>query len=120
MKYNPERKSWKGRSYKAGGRRIADLKDKEVKNVGTTNIVLAKDDEPKETNKAIYQTQDKLPKYCCKNVGGDGPFKPCGAFATHWYTHSGNAEEICSFCDEHNYVCGIPINDPGEGWRLHD
>ena len=44
---------------------------------------------------------------CCKNVGGTGPFKACGAPPTYWYVHNGNLEEgICSFCDQHNYVCG--------------
>lgn len=30
-RYNPERRRWRGRSYKQGGRRIADLRDAAVR-----------------------------------------------------------------------------------------
>jgi hypothetical protein len=39
---------------------------------------------------------------CCKNVGFDG-FVACGRPATKFYRHG---DSICSYCDEHDYVCG--------------
>lgn len=29
-KYNPEKRTWRGRSYKAGGRRVRELREREV------------------------------------------------------------------------------------------
>jgi hypothetical protein len=49
-----------------------------------------------------------LPKTCCKAIYDSGTKYPCPCDkpATRWYLHN---EDICSFCEEHNYVCGIPI-----------
>lgn len=33
-KYNPEKRAWRGRSYKKGGRRVKELKEKPVKDEG--------------------------------------------------------------------------------------
>lgn len=47
-----------------------------------------------------------LPKTCCKNVGIQG-FVSCDKPATHWYLHD---EDICSYCEEHDYQCGLKID----------
>jgi hypothetical protein len=47
-----------------------------------------------------------LPTTCCMNVGGHGTFQSCGKTATHWYHHN---EDVCSYCDEHDYQCGEPL-----------
>lgn len=31
----------------------------------------------------------------------------CDKPATHWYLHN---NDICSYCDEHNYICGEDLN----------
>lgn len=54
----------------------------------------------------ITMSPDDLPTLCCKNVATNGPFKSCEKVATHWYLHNG---DVCSYCDEHDYVCGEPI-----------
>ena len=49
----------------------------------------------------------EFPKTCCKNAAkGDEPFRSCGKPAAHWFLHD---EDICSYCDEHKYTCGIPL-----------
>lgn len=53
---------------------------------------------------------DQLPSTCCKNIGGAGPIQLCEKPATHWYLHN---DEVCSFCDEHDYQCGTPIRVDG-------
>lgn len=53
-----------------------------------------------------------LPESCCMNIGGAGPIKFCDKPATHWYQHN---EDICSYCDEHDYQCGAPIHGAAEG-----
>jgi hypothetical protein len=55
-----------------------------------------------ETIKSIMA----LPSTCCKNVAVRGPFQSCGKTATHWYHHN---DDICSYCDQHDYQCGTPI-----------
>jgi hypothetical protein len=50
------------------------------------------------------------PKECCLNVSNGGPFEACGQQASHWYKHN---DDICSYCNKHNYVCGeviIPVD----------
>jgi hypothetical protein len=42
---------------------------------------------------------------CCKNVGVD-KFQACGKPAKTFYKHD---EDICSYCEEHDYCCGEPI-----------
>ena len=58
--------------------------------------------EPEEEEMPLSQ----LPMTCCMNVGGAGPFKSCDKPAVHWYRHN---EDICSYCGEHDYQCGTPI-----------
>lgn len=36
------------------------------------------------------------------NIGNEG-FIACDKPATFWYRHN---DDICSYCDEHNYACG--------------
>ena len=43
---------------------------------------------------------------CCKNVGSD-KFEPCNRKAKTFYKHG---EDICSYCEEHDYCCGEQIN----------
>jgi len=43
---------------------------------------------------------------CCKNIGTNG-IKFCNKPAKHWYLHEDN---ICSYCEGHNYVCGTKID----------
>lgn len=47
-----------------------------------------------------------LPRQCCMNVARGGPFKSCNKRASHWYEHNA---DTCSYCDEHDYVCGAAI-----------
>lgn len=55
--------------------------------------------------------KESLPKLCCMNVGGHS-VKWCGQEATVWYKHYGT-EDICSYCEQHDYDCGEKINiDP--------
>ena len=42
---------------------------------------------------------------CCKNVGVD-KFQACGKPAKTFYKHD---EDICPYCEEHDYCCGEPI-----------
>lgn len=48
----------------------------------------------------------ELPTTCCMNVGGAGPFKSCNKPAATWYRHN---DDICSYCEEHDYPCGEAI-----------
>ncbi len=50
-------------------------------------------------------SKQELPKSCCFSVSSK-KFKPCGETAIYWY-HHGN--DICSYCEEHNFPCGKPI-----------
>lgn len=43
---------------------------------------------------------------CCMNIA-IGKFKACGKPAKTFYKHG---EDICSYCEEHDYCCGEPIN----------
>lgn len=45
---------------------------------------------------------------CCKNVGENG-FVACGRPATKYYRHD---DSVCTYCDEHDYQCGQPIECP--------
>lgn len=59
-----------------------------------------------------------FPRHCCKNVAtGKGdrkqsfrseaePIKSCDKLAKYWYLHN---DDICSYCVEHNYVCGYKL-----------
>jgi len=42
---------------------------------------------------------------CCKNIGID-KFQACGKPAKTFYKHD---DDICSYCEEHDYCCGEPI-----------
>ena len=42
---------------------------------------------------------------CCMNIGKN-EFKSCDKIATSWFLHD---EDICSYCNDHPYVCGEPI-----------
>jgi len=46
-----------------------------------------------------------FPTTCCKNVGGH--YEICDEVACHFYLHN---EDVCSYCEEHNYVCGEELN----------
>lgn len=50
----------------------------------------------------------KLPKTCCSVTGKDQNDNIifCDELAKHWYIHN---NDICSYCEEHNYVCGEEI-----------
>lgn len=45
-----------------------------------------------------------LPVKCCKYLSAEMRF--CNAPATYWYQHG---DDVCSFCERHNYKCGEPI-----------
>ena len=50
-----------------------------------------------------------LPDTCCRNAAherGLEGFVPCGETATKWYLHG---QDICSYCDRHDYPCGHPL-----------
>jgi hypothetical protein len=49
------------------------------------------------------------------NVGGAGPFQSCDKLATHWYQHD---EDVCSYCDKHDYQCGQAISPHGVWWNI--
>lgn len=48
---------------------------------------------------------EDLPQECCRNIG-NGRLVYCDRPATHWYLHN---DDICSYCDEHDYQCGEKI-----------
>ena len=50
-----------------------------------------------------------FPTTCCSNISGPDyeDFQPCDESACHFYLHN---EDICSYCEEHNYVCGEQLN----------
>lgn len=50
-------------------------------------------------------------KTCCSNVANDGQFVPCNEPASYWYFHNDGA---CSFCKDHNCVCGERVYPPLE------
>lgn len=53
------------------------------------------------------EIQNKLKNStCCKNIANTGPVELCSKPTTHHYLHYG---DICSYCDEHNYKCGLEI-----------
>ena len=57
----------------------------------------------------------RLPKTCCRVVGmNDKGLAFCSAPALYWYQHN---EDICSYCEEHNYVCGEQILRPAKNKR---
>lgn len=47
---------------------------------------------------------------CCKNVGAE-VFRSCDKPAVFFYRHG---DSICSYCEEHNYVCGQRLDQPPE------
>lgn len=51
------------------------------------------------------EEDEPLPTTCCMNVGVD-VYVSCDKPAVHWYRHN---EDICSYCEEHDYQCGEPI-----------
>jgi ferredoxin len=54
----------------------------------------------------------KFPTKCCKNVATDGTYQSCDKEAEFFYLHSG---DICAYCKECHFVCGIKITK--EEWE---
>ncbi len=69
----------------------------------------------RDTNRKLFTAMGKelgeaalraaLPTTCCSNIG-DSVFKSCDKPALYWYKHN---DDICSYCEEHNYQCGEQI-----------
>lgn len=58
----------------------------------------------------MSDTDDDIYDKCCRNVGVK-KLVYCDKPATHWYLHN---DDVCSYCDEHNYQCGEKIDNPAQ------
>ncbi len=73
-------------------------------------IAMRKTAIPGASDCKFWQPDMELPETCCKNVGAQN-FIACNKPATHWYQHN---QDICSYCDEHDYQCGTPIENTND------
>ena len=50
-----------------------------------------------------------FPTTCCSNISNSDyeGFQSCDETAMYFYLHN---EDICSYCEKHNYVCGEQLN----------
>jgi len=70
---------------------------------------LGEEEEGEEEPQPEQVNREQLPSKCCMNVGREG-FVSCDKPAAYWYRHN---EDICSYCGEHDYQCGTPIEAVG-------
>ncbi len=47
-----------------------------------------------------------FPTTCCSNIDGSD-LQSCNENARYFYLHN---EDICSYCEKHNYICGEQLN----------
>lgn len=60
-----------------------------------------------EGNTKRISLLNNLPELCCKVIGSkDNKPITCDKEAKHLYIHN---DAVCSYCDEHDYVCGEKI-----------